>query len=111
VEGWQPLDLCGIMSIYSWVAGWARGLADVQNGLLARPQRAKGRVILLYVRRASKWSENAARSLFQHQTERGRPVSTGIPIPPWHVELSGTRTTPGKCNCQSRTGTRSLISC
>ncbi len=56
-----------------------------------KAQRAKGRVVLLCVRRASERSENVARSRFQHPTERGRPVSTGILIPPWHVELSGTR--------------------
>ena len=85
--------------------------ADVQKGLLVRPQRVKGRGVLWYVHRASERSENEVRSLFQHPTERGRPVSTGILRSLSHVELSGTRNPPGKCNCQSRTGTRSLISC
>ena len=31
-------------------------------------------------------------AIFNHPQEKGgRPVSTGILIPPWHVELSGTR--------------------
>ena len=32
-----------------------------------------------------------SQGIFNILKERGRPVSTGIPIPPWHVELSGTR--------------------
>ncbi len=49
--------------------------------------------------------------IFNNLNKGGRPVSTGILRSLSHVELSGTRNPPGKCNCQSRTGTRSLINC
>jgi len=82
---------------------------DVQRGLLARPQRAKERGVLLYVHRASERRENAARSLFQHPTERGATGFDGdtdaigacralgdsynsgkmqLPIKNWHSQLN-----------------------
>ena len=84
---------------------------DVQKGLLARPQRAKGRgVLFMYVEPRSE-VRTQLEAIFNILNERGRPVSTGILRSLSHVELSGTRNPPGKCNCQSRTGTRSLINC
>ena len=47
---WYPIDLCGIMDTYVKTNGRVGDLEDVQKGLLAWPQRAKGRgVLFLYV--------------------------------------------------------------